>query len=520
MRAVLSVFMFVFSLSGLNVAGDIQYSSDVVEALEQAGENGSELEKVFIHYGSPDDFLKLQAALFLVGNMEGHGYVTYMMHDSTGAEIDFNVLDYPDFDALLAACDILEEKKGEIDFKKNEMVYDIKTIKAEFLINQIDYAFKAWKEKPWADAFSFDSFCKYILPYRGSNEPLENWRESFLEKYVGLEKKMKDPSDPMEAASLINDDIKSWFGFDPRYYYHPTDQGLSEMLESGLGRCEDMTNLAIYALRANGLAITSDYTPFWANSGNNHAWNAIATADGQVIPFMGAESNPGVYRLANKLAKVYRKMYGKQKDNLIFQERKQEKVPRWLGGKSYLDVTASYTDVCDVSIEFEKEIPDSVDTGYLCVFNSGEWKAIQWGKIENGKAVFKDMGSDQIAYLPALYLNEEIVPYGSPFILDKNCELRSLCKNGETDDFSLISTTRRKQEISTDSIIKTYFASGKEYELFYWDFGWQSFGKSTAGDAPLKFESVPSGCLYWLVEEDSDEEERIFTIDDGFQEWW
>lgn len=520
MRAVVYVLMIVFSLNGMIVAGDIQYPPDVAEALEQAGDNLQELEKVFNQYCSPDDSLKLQAALFLVGNMEGHGYVTYIMHDSTGAEIDFNVLDYPDFDALLAAADTLEDLYGEIDFKKNEMIYDLETINAEFLINQIDYAFKAWQEKPWARDFSFDSFLKYILPYRGSNEPLENWRESFLQKYDGLEEKMENPSNPLEAAALINDDIKTWFGFDPRFYYHPTDQGLSEMLENGLGRCEDMTNLAIYALRANGLAITSDYTPYWANSGNNHAWNAIATADGHVIPFMGAESNPGVYKLANKMAKVYRKMYGKQKENLIFQDRQQEKVPRWLGGKSYLDVTVSYTDVCDVTVEFEKEIPDSVDIGYLCVFNSGEWKAIQWGRIENAKAIFKDMGTDDIAYLPALYLNEEIVPYGSPFILDKTCQVRPLRDSGGKTDISLISTTRRKQEISTDRIVKTYFTSGKEYELFYWHYGWQSLGKSLAKDQPLRFDSVPTGCLYWLVEVDSDEEERIFTIEDARQIWW
>ena len=70
-----------------------------------------------------------------------------------------------------------------------------------------------------------------------------------------------------------------------------------------------MTNVTIYAMRANGLAVTSDYTPYWANSGNNHAWNAILTGEGKVVPFMGAEANPGEYRLANKLAKVYRKTW-------------------------------------------------------------------------------------------------------------------------------------------------------------------------------------------------------------------
>jgi len=51
--------------------------------------------------------------------------------------------------------------------------------------------------------------------------------------------------------------------------------------------------------------------------------------------------------------------------------------------------------------------------------------------------------------------------------------------------------------------------------------GWQLLGKSVAGDKPLVFEGIPVGCLYWLVAEDSDqEEERIFTLEDGRQVWW
>ena len=188
-------------------------------------------------------------------------------------------------------------------------------ITAEFLIAQIDYAFKAWREKPWAQNMSWEDFRDYVLPYRGSNEPLESWRQAFWDKYAGLESRMTDPTDPVEAARLINEDIKSWFGFDPRYYYHPTDQGLEEMLESHLGRCEDMTNVTIYAMRANGIGVTSDYTPYWANCGNNHAWNAIVTGDGRVIPFMGAEANPGEYQLANMAAKVYRKTFAAQRQN-------------------------------------------------------------------------------------------------------------------------------------------------------------------------------------------------------------
>jgi hypothetical protein len=358
---------------------------------------------------------------------------------------------------------------------------------------------------------------------------LEEWRQYFYDKYNDIEKKMANPADPIEAAKIINADVMTYFTFDPRYYYHPTDQGLSEMLANHLGRCEDMTNITIYAMRANGLPVTSDYTPFWANSGNNHAWNAIFTPDGKVVPFMGAEANPGEYKLWNKLAKVYRKMFSKQPDNLIFQKRKQEKVPPWLAGKSYIDVTNAYVPTRDVIIKLESEIPDSVDIAYICVFNSGEWQAIHWGRIEGGSVAFADMGTG-IAYLPAFYMNEKIVPAGPPFILnDDNSIAIMKPQTDEKTSVKLVSTTAKKLEISTDGIEKVNFTSGTEYELFCWNGEWKSIGKQTAEDKPLIFEGVPSGDLYWLVAKDSDRpvngpapdgEERIFTIENSSQVWW
>ncbi len=496
------------------------YPPVVTEVIEAAGENRIELEKAISHYTLEGDSLKLEALFYLIANIKNHCYVTYDLIDSAGTHIDFNVLDYPDFSTMKAHCDSLEVQYGELDFRKKEKIYDYQTISLDFLVTQIDYAFKAWQEKPWAEGHSFSSFCEYVLPYRGSNEPLEPWRDFFWHKYEDIESRMSDSSDPIEAACIINDDIKSWFSFDSRFYYHPVDQGLSEMLENRMGRCEDMTNLTIYAMRANGLAVTSDYTPYWANTGNNHAWNAIVTPDGRVIPFMGAERNPSKYHLANKLAKVYRKMFSEQKENLAFQERKQEKTPKYISGKSYIDVTADYVDVCDVTIPLARDVSDSANIGYLCVFNSGEWKAIHWGKIVDGEVVFSDMGLD-IAYLPVLYIEGEIAPFANPFILHTDSSIRELQPKGDkTISVRLISTTRRKQVISTDGIEKVFFTPGQEYELFYWRDSWVSLGKSVAGAEPLVFHGVPAGLLYWLTAEGSDKEERIFTVENGNQVWW
>ncbi len=478
----------------------------------------SRLTEVLTHYSNPADSLKRAAAQFLFDNMEGHSYMTFDLADTNGAVVDFNVLSYPNYDGLVASFDTLEQKHGVLDFKKREVIEDDSAITARFLVDHIDLAFTAWQTRPWAKDFTFSQFCEYILPYRGSNEPLENWREYFFTRYDSAFSKMKNPADPIEAASLINQDLMAWFHFDPRYYYHPTDQGLSDMLSTKLGRCEDMTNLTIYAMRANGLAVTSDYTAYWANSGNNHAWNSIVTTDGRVIPFMGAEANPGSYQLANKLAKVYRKTYSIQRDNLAFQVADPDKLPKYISSKSYTDVTRDYTTVKDVTLKLAA--PDTIQFAYLCVFNSGEWKAIHWSRISGGLATFTDMGVD-VAYLPAFYENEKIVPAGLPFILSADGEMVTLAANTRSRaSVTLSSTTRTTLEMSTDGIRKTSLIPGETYELHYWENGWQTSGFQVAGEAPLTFTDVPTGCIYWLTAKDSDREERIFTYDHDRQIWW
>jgi len=524
MTRSLSPFLFLFGLTLLlpPCRGHACDQASIDSVLSLAGDNRPQLERVLEHYAELGDTLKLKAARFLIANMGEHSYVTYFMHDSSKTEIPFDILSFPDYAALTTVADSLERARGTIDFSRHEPVYDRNTITADHLTSQIDYAFRAWREKPWAKDMTWEDFRDYVLPYRGSNEPLESWRQYFWDKYVDLESRMKNPSDPVEAASLINSDIMTYFGFDPRFYYHPTDQGLADMLANRLGRCEDMTNITIYAFRANGIGITSDYTPYWANCGNNHAWNAVVTSDGRVIPFMGAEANPGEYKLSWKAAKVYRKMFSEQPECLALQPHKQDSLPRWLAGRNFRDVTSDYVPTCNVTVGFDKAVPDSVDIAYLCVFNSGEWQPIHWGRIISDSATFTTMGKD-IAYLPALYLNGSMNPCGPPFLLGDDSRQTALITHSDTgQSVSLTSTTKREQDASTEGVARTHLTSGQDYELFYWQEGWQSLGIRTAGEQPLVYESVPAGTLYWLVGKDSNrEEERIFTLDSSSaQIWW
>jgi hypothetical protein len=462
---------------------------EVEEALGKAGENRAELERVLSHYQQQADPLKLEAAEFLIANMDGHGYIVHGFFDEQGNEIEFDALDYASYQEALAAFDALEAEHGPIDYERKRFDPDLETITTEFLIENIDLAFQAWRARPWAAPITFDAFCEYILPYRGSNEPLNSWRPACMERLADLTSQLDDPEDLQAAGRAVQRAASPWVGFSELYYLHPTDQGFTEMLEAGLGRCEDISNMLGYAFKANAVLSATDYTPFWADRDNNHAWEVLLDGAGR-----------GRAGLSNRAAKVYRKTFSIQRDSLGAIKTEDEKVPRWLAGRNYKDVTPDYMETTDVTVRLTRDRPEGVRFAYLCVFNGGEWQAIHWSRIEGEHATFTDMGR-RIAYLPAYYVDEEVVPAAAPFILTEDGEIRILDgADGGTVTIDMTEATR----------------AGTGYELFVWEGGWKTVERRSADDEkPALFEAVPAGRLYWLVADGSRRLERIFTVEDG-----
>ncbi|MCF8369356.1 MAG: transglutaminase-like domain-containing protein [Bacteroidales bacterium] len=519
MKNILLILIVLF------VAGcgprEFEIPEKVTAILDLAGENRPELEKVIRHFKDKGDVIKEEAAYYLIGNMKEHGYAIFKLVDSTGQKIDFDVLDFEDYEKLLAGWDRLEEQKGIIHFELDTLLKDYETVTADYLIQNIELAVDEWNNNSWAQHLSFEQFCEYVLPYRSSNEPIEDWRSYFINELAWVKDSVKDETDPVEAACFVNDYIKSWFRFDPRYYEHPTDLGLKEILDNKMGRCEDMTNIAIYAMRALAIPVMSDFTPYWANTGNNHAWNAILDKNDSIIIFMGGEANPGEYHLGHKMAKVYRKSFAVQENSLPEKMEPWETAPPYLNKNSIYDVTPDYTETKRIKIELIKGIPDSTNFSYLCVFNSGDWKAIDYTRFYGTKASYSKVGLG-VAYLPAFYYDEEIIPAGDAFILTDSGNVEYKIPDGSKRiEMNLFSTTQRLTKQTTDFISETEFVKGAEYILYYWNDKWVEVGRQKAANGPLRFMEVPSGAIYWLVEKGSREEERIFTIDkNGKQIWW
>jgi Transglutaminase-like superfamily len=503
----LSALIILCLLAGCS--GNQQSALDGV--LQKAGDNRDELTAVLEHYRELGDPLRLEAAKFLIQNMERHGFVEAVFYDEAENEIAFDALDYENYAAALAAVDSLEAIYGSIDYGRKRFDPDVEIITAEFLIENIELAFRAWIEKPWASEINFDSFCEFILPYRGSNEPLSSWRRACYHQLAPLSQEMTDPVDPAEAGRRIREAVRDWVRFSELYYLHPTDQSYDEMMESGYGRCEDIGNMMSYAMRANAVLSANDYTPHWANRDNNHAWEVILNGDGV-----------GRGGLENVAAKIYRKMFSIQPGNLGCIIEKDETVPRWLAGKTYRDVTDQYMETTDVTITLTEIPPEKTRFAYLCVFNGGEWAAIHWSRIDNNTATFDRMGRD-IAYSPAYFQNDQLIPAAAPFILTAAGEVRLLATDQtEVMELTISATTPNIPDADTHSVRPAVnVTSGETYELFYWRNDWFSLGKQLASNNhSVTYSDVPTGGLYWLVAENSRRLERIFTVENRQQTWW
>src|SRR5579872_7455719 len=299
--AILSLLLIGGGCAGHQPAG-------MKTALAAAKTNRPELQKAIRHYQALGDPQKLAAAYFLITNMDGHGQVIWGLYDKQQHEIPYNALDYPGFGEAQAALDKLEKQHGELEMKQKRFIPDLETVTADYLIENIDLAFEAWRAKPWAKGLTFQAFLENILPYRGNKEPVEPWRAACMRRYQDIPAKLKNPADFREAAGFVMNDVNGWVGFNELYYLHPTDQGFAEMEAGRRGRCGDIANMTSYALRANAIPFGSDYTPFWADRDNNHAWTVILDEKGE-----------GRAGLSNRAAKIYRKTYALQFQNLAFQ---------------------------------------------------------------------------------------------------------------------------------------------------------------------------------------------------------
>lgn len=210
---------FVFVLGSVSLAQEtVAISSDtqvvLSQALEQAGENRPELEKVLAEVPSAYK----DSAVFLIANMPPR---------------------------------------------------DLKSLKADFLLSEIELAHRALENAPWKDSIPKEIFLNNILPYVSINERRDAWRKDFRDRFAPLIEGAKTPA---QAAAMLNQKLYPMVKVKYSTQRAKADQSPYESLQSGLASCTGLSVLLIDACRSLAIPARFVGTPLWSDNSGNHSW--------------------------------------------------------------------------------------------------------------------------------------------------------------------------------------------------------------------------------------------------------
>lgn len=484
-----------------------QYPVAVEAVLKKAGANRVELEKALTYSAKTGDSLKIKAMQFLIANMDIHFSSDYYWEDITGKKIDYNELDYTDFIQAQTVFQAIKEKNPDI--KPKPVVYkDIETIKGDYLIQNLEKAFTAWQSSKIKKT-SFGDFCEYILPYRVSIEPLQNWRDSYAYKYQWISEKLSSQG-LEQTLGYIKDDYDSWFTFNwKESRTEPLPRlGSMQLLFRKQGGCSDIASMSVFTMRSQGIAAAVNIIPFWATSTDGHYTNTFFNENNAVL-----HCDYGNKEFRNNLprepAKVIRLTYSKNPSTLASLEDVNNIPEGFLQIQNYIDVTPEYWETMDVKCSLYPNVNPSKIV-YTTTFNGLSWRPFWWAKVEKNKAVFTSL-CKRTVIIPQYYKDGKLIPAGAPIAIG-NITTKVLVPD----------LTQISEVIIAEKEKYLKFKLGITYKLFYWNDGWKLLGTQMVSSpmTEMKFEKVPKNALLLFLASDSRGLERPFIIDENNERTW
>lgn len=154
---------------------------------------------------------------------------------------------------------------------------DAKSLSADFLLENVEYAYKARAEFPWAKEVPDSVFLNDVVAYANLNENRESWRKDFYErfkKYVASCKTMR------EAIDSVNKNVRDELLVDYNTKREKPDQAPYESMRQHMASCSGLSILLTDAFRAVGIPSRVAGTPAWHDDRGNHNWNEV-WIDGQ-----------------------------------------------------------------------------------------------------------------------------------------------------------------------------------------------------------------------------------------------
>lgn len=154
---------------------------------------------------------------------------------------------------------------------------DAKSLSAAFLLENVEYAYKARAEFPWAKEVPDSVFLNDVVAYANLNENRESLRKDFYERF----KKYVAPCKTMrEAIDSVNKNVRDELLVDYNTKREKPDQAPYESMRQHMASCSGLSILLTDAFRAVGIPSRVAGTPAWHDDRGNHNWNEV-WIDGQ-----------------------------------------------------------------------------------------------------------------------------------------------------------------------------------------------------------------------------------------------
>lgn len=458
-----------------------------------------------------NDSLKFKAAQFLIQNIDNKQAIIRRYKDANNLDASellksFNGgkrTQYLDSAGIYSVLDTLS---------------DLDTVDPDYLIKQIEEAFSVYNNNPLKVKVPFNVFCNYVLPYRVGTAELSGWRNYFNKRYMkyinSFDRRSLSEGFLLEVLSR---EQKMWYNpynkFGIASFPSSPNQSLKDIMDTKYPySCEDYAVYYLYLYRSIGLPAAYEVIPLFGKFNYGHAETAVMFNNGKFEPAR-LEKNPFKYQIA----KMYRRTFERSINpyTLIKNEGNRDKdIPEYFNHDDLIDITNERTEVSNVTISYFAS-GASKSTLYLSVYNDGEWKPVEWAKLDKASQsfTFKNMGR-KILYHLSQFENGSTKLLAQPFLLDSLGNTKYLSETNNRIDITLLKSDR-----------KTPISSGKKYTLKMWNAElkkWSSIAAKIALTSEIKFVKVPESVLF-LLEETRYEGApvRPFTINSkGEQIWW
>ena len=165
-----------------------------------------------------------------------------------------------------------DERKGMAFLVANMPDNDLRSLKADFLLENVALAYKARKETPWGPKIPEDVFLDNVLAYANLDETRDPWRKELYDLCMPLVKDCKTAS---EAAQLLNRTMFPKLKVKYSTGRKKAKQSPRESIETGLASCTGLSILLSDACRSVAVPARLVGTPMWTNKTGNHTWIEI-----------------------------------------------------------------------------------------------------------------------------------------------------------------------------------------------------------------------------------------------------